>query len=263
MESLRWVDTTYLQKHKTDDPAALRQAYWPSLSLYVPHTRPKPKDPSAPTSLIPKPALRFLKKGAISLAVYALSFTPLVGPLVLPAASFHTFNAAVGPGPASALFLAGMLLPRAWLVVFLQAYYSSRSLVRELLDPYFSRVPFTSSQRRRWFQSRAGILFGFGLAFNVLVRVPLVGVLVYGVAEASTAYLVTKITDPPPEPDDVGDFAERQVEWRNKQRFLSLGLGDLDALETRARTASGTPVGGKAAGASEPPSYDESMATAE
>lgn len=259
MESLRWVDSTYLQKHKSEDPFTLRSMYWPNLSLYTPNSRPK--DPTAPGGILTKTPLRFLKKGAISLAVYALSFAPLIGPLVLPAASFYTFNKAVGPGPASAIFLAGTVLPRAWLVVFLQAYYSSRSLMRELLEPYFSRVPFTAAQKRKWFQSRAGILFGFGLGFNVLVRVPLVGVLVYGIAEASTAYLVTKITDPPPEPDNLGDFAERQVEWRNKQRFLSLGIGDLDALETRPpRTSESATEGGK--GASEPPSYDEAMAPA-
>lgn len=257
MESLRWVDTTYLQKHKSENPSALRSMYYPNLTLYTPNSTPK--DPSASTSVLRKTALRFLKRGLISLAVYAASFAPLVGPLVLPAASFHTFNKAVGPGPASALFLAGMLLPRAWLVVFLQAYYSSRSLMRELLEPYFSRIPFTPAQKRKWFQSRAGILFGFGLGFNLLVRVPLVGVLVYGIAEASTAYLVTKITDPPPEPDRVGEFAERQVEWRNKQKFLSLSIGDLDALETRPRTTSGSATEGDV-GPSEPPSYDEAMA---
>ena len=260
MESLRWVDTTYLQKHKAENPSALRSMYWPNLSLYPPHGKPKGAQPTK--SGIPKTATRFLKRGAISLAVYAASFLPLIGPLVLPAASFYTFNKAVGPGPASALFAAGLLLPRAWLVVFLQAYYSSRSLMRELLEPYFSRVPFTPAQKRRWFQSRAGILFGFGLGFNMLVRVPLVGVLVYGIAEASTAYLVTKITDPPPEPDAAQGFAEAQVEWRNKQRFLSLGIGELDALETRPRTASGGLAEENEEPKSEPPSYDEAMAPA-
>lgn len=261
MESIRWVDTTYLQKHKAENPETLRSLYYPNLSLYIPHA--KLKDPtSTPSSgALPKKALRFLKKGLISLAVYFLSFTPIIGPLVLPAASFYTFNRAVGPGPASAIFAVGVFLPRAWLVVFLQTYYSSRSLMRELLEPYFSRVHFTPKQKKKWFQSRAGILFGFALGFNVLVRVPLVGVLVYGIAEASTAYLVTKITDPPPEPERAGEFAEGQVEWRNKQQFLSLGVWDLDALESRVRRASGGLTGEKVA--SQPPSYDEAMLPAE
>ncbi|SPO05511.1 probable transmembrane protein UsgS [Cephalotrichum gorgonifer] len=271
MESLRWVDTTYLQKHKSESPDTLRSLYYPNLSLYKPHAKPKasaaPKPASSSTSgLLPKTVTRFLKKGLISLAVYALSFAPLIGPLVLPAASFYTFNRAVGPGPASAIFAVGVFLPRAWLVIFLQAYYSSRSLMRELLEPYFSRVHFTSSQRNKWFQSRSGILFGFALGFNVLVRVPLVGVLVYGIAEAATAYLVTKITDPPPAPQEAeaGTFAEGQVVWKNKQRFLSLGLGEMDAFEARPRPEggdSGTGAGGAPDG--EPPSYHEAVMSSE
>lgn len=258
MQSIRWVDTTYLQKHKSENPETLRSLYYPNLSLYTPNA--KRKDPSATSGALSKKAFRFLKKGLISLAVYALSFTPLIGPLVLPAASFYTFNKAVGPGPASAIFAAGLFLPRTWLVVFLQTYYSSRSLMRELLEPYFSRVHFTSKQKKKWFQSRAGILFGFALGFNVLVRVPLVGVLVYGIAEASTAYLVTKVTDPPPEPERAEEFAESQVVWRNKQQFLDLGIWDLDALESRVRRASSGLKGEKV---SQPPSYDEAMLPAE
>jgi hypothetical protein len=39
-------------------------------------------------------------------------------------------------------------------------------------------------------------LFGFGVGFYIFLRIPLLGVLIYGIAEASTAYLITKITDP-------------------------------------------------------------------
>ena len=52
----------------------------------------------------------------------------------------------------------------------------------------------------------------------------------YGVAEASTAYLVTKITDPPPPPAESEGFAESQVIWKNKHDFLRLSLDNLDKL---------------------------------
>lgn len=55
------------------------------------------------------------------------------------------------------------------------------------------------------------------------------GVLIYGVAEASTAYLITKITDPPPPPTDSDQFAESQTRWTNKHEFLRLPLANLDA----------------------------------
>lgn len=50
----------------------------------------------------------------------------------------------------------------------------------------------------------------------------------YGVAEASTAYLITKITDPPPSPAESEAFAESQVTWKNKHDFLQLSLDSLD-----------------------------------
>jgi hypothetical protein len=69
---------------------------------------------------------------------------------------------------------------------------------------------------------------GFGCGFFFILKAPLLGVLVYGIAEASTAYLITKITDPPPPPSESGDFAETQVRWTNKHEFLKLDLVDLD-----------------------------------
>lgn len=52
----------------------------------------------------------------------------------------------------------------------------------------------------------------------------------YGVAEASTAYLITKITDPPPKPAEGPQFAETQVTWKNKHDFLRLSLDNIDKL---------------------------------
>lgn len=63
----------------------------------------------------------------------------------------------------------------------------------------------------------------------------MLGVLIYGIAEASTAYLITKITDPPPPPSERAAFAESQVVWKNKHEFLNLSLGNLDALQTNPR----------------------------
>jgi hypothetical protein len=62
--------------------------------------------------------------------------------------------------------------------------------------------------------------------------VPLLGVLIYGIAEASTAYLITKITDPPPPPAESEGFAETQVAWKNQKEFLKLDLDHLDSLNT-------------------------------
>jgi hypothetical protein len=97
------------------------------------------------------------------------------------------------------------------------------------LEPYFSRIRFTKEQKKHWFHDREGLLFGFGVGFYLFLRIPLLGVLIYGIAEASTAYLITKITDPPPPPACSEGFAASQQEWKNKHEFLNLNLTNLDA----------------------------------
>lgn len=223
---------TYIQKHKHDDPKDLRDMYYPNLRQYS--TRDGSTHTTSTAEAVSMFVSRSSRKAAISLAVYALSYAPIVGRFVLPAASFYTFNQAVGLGPASLIFGTGVFLPRRYLVIFLQAYFSSRRLMRELLEPYFARVHFTSEQKRNWFRSREGLLFGFGIGFYILLRVPLLGVLIYGIAEASTAYLITKVTDPPPPvASNHAAFAESQQEWKNKQKFLSLSLGNLDKIHDK------------------------------
>ncbi|KAI0150656.1 transmembrane protein UsgS [Xylariaceae sp. FL1272] len=231
MDSLRWVDETYVAKHSGEAPLSLRQVYYPNLSKY------KLKDGTThSTSTAENITIfiwRFARKGLVSLAIFALSCVPYFGKLVLPAASFYTFNKAVGLGPAAVIFGTGILLPKRYLIIFLQAYFSSRGLMRNLLEPYFARVHLNKEQKQNWFRSREGLLFGFGIGFYILLRVPLLGVLIYGIAEASTAYLITKITDPPPPADasttEREKFVANQQEWRNKHEFVNLSLSDLDA----------------------------------
>ncbi|OHX00261.1 transmembrane protein [Colletotrichum incanum] len=226
---------TYVQKHKNEDPDKLRDMYYPNLRMY------KVSDGSTHTTstaeAISMFLYRFARKGAISLTVFALSYLPVVGRFVLPAASFYTFNNAVGLGPASLIFGTGIFLPKRYIVIFLQSYFASRSLMRELLEPYFSRVHFTKEQKKNWFRNREGLLFGFAIGFYTMIKIPLVGVLIYGIAEASTAYLITKITDPPPPPAERAAFAESQQEWTNKHEFLNLSLSDLDAIHLKSRPA--------------------------
>jgi hypothetical protein len=70
------------------------------------------------------------------------------------------------------------------------------------------------------------------------LKIPLVGVLIYGIAEASTAYLITKITDPPPPPAESKEWAEHQVQWKNKHEFMSIPLHLLDAHNASIAEAS-------------------------
>lgn len=233
MQSLDWVDRTYIQKHRSDDPTKLRAMYYPNMKLYQRNKR-DPNDPDRvnTTEAVMEFLLHSVRRAGLSIAIYLLSFTPYVGRFVLPAASFYTFRKAVGTQPAVAIFATGIFLPRRYLATFLQSYFASRSLMRQLLDPYFSRIHFTKEQKRQWFKDREGVLFGFGVGFFVFLKIPLVGVLIYGIAEASTAYLITKVTDPPPPPAEAKEFVQSQIRWKNKHEFLSLPLAALDALNT-------------------------------
>lgn len=231
MESLNWVDMTYVQKHKHDDPKELRDMYYPNLRQYS--KRDGSTQSTSTAEAVSMFLYRFARKAGISLAIFSLSYLPIVGRFVLPAASFYTFKNAVGLGPASVIFGTGIFLPRRYLVIFLQTYFSSRSLVRELLEPYFARVRFTKQEKRNWFHNREGLLFGFGIGFYIMLRIPLLGVLIYGIAEASAAYLITKITDPPPPQSQSAGFATREQEWTNKQKFLSLSLANMDKIHDK------------------------------
>ncbi|KAF3479933.1 transmembrane protein UsgS [Arthroderma uncinatum] len=235
MESLRWVDKTYVQKHKLEDPTTLRPMYYDNLRMYsTKGGGGSSKGSKSKLSPLKAFAIRYGKRTGMAMAVYVLSLLPVVGRFVLPCASFYTFNKAVGPGPAVVVFGSGLVLPKRYLIMFLQSYFSSRSLMRELLEPYFSRVKFTPDQKRRWFLDREGVLFGFAVGFYIMLRIPILGVLLYGIAEASTAYLVTKITDPPPPPAYSEGFAEGQVTWTNKHLFLRLPLEALDLPNVKA-----------------------------
>src|SRR5436190_19030517 len=134
MESLRWVDTTYVQKHRSEDARMLRAMYYPNLRMYS-----TSGDPSRFKQLGSSFKLflsRYGRKTVTYLAVYLLSLLPLIGRFVLPAASFFTFKRSVGLTPAIAIFGSGLVIPKRFLVMFLRSYFASRSLMRELVRFY-------------------------------------------------------------------------------------------------------------------------------
>ncbi|KAJ9658613.1 hypothetical protein H2198_003631 [Neophaeococcomyces mojaviensis] len=233
MDSLRWVDQTYIQKHKSDDPKQLRAMYYPTLQMYSTHGAVEKKEKRTFMDGVILFATKYGKRAAISMTIYLLTFIPKIGPFVLPAASFYTFNKAVGPVPAGIIFASGLILPKRYMVSFLQTYFASRSLMSQLLQPYFDRIRYTKQQKKIWFIDRSGVLFGFSAAFAVMLKIPLLGVLIYGIAEASTAYLITKITEPPPPPGDNQAFIDSEVRWKNKHLLLNLPLERLDEFNAK------------------------------
>jgi hypothetical protein len=141
MESLEWVDTTYIRMHKSDDPKGLRALYYPNLRMYqLGHAHGGPKNRKSIIDAVLLFLTRFGKRAGISLAVYTLSFLPVIGRFVLPAASFYTFRKAVSTPPAVVIFATALFLPKRYIVVFLQTYFSSRTLMRELVSTKVTRM---------------------------------------------------------------------------------------------------------------------------
>jgi hypothetical protein len=131
MQSIEWVDTTYVHKHKSESPATLRAMYYPSLVMYP----TKGDAPSRPKSeAIMMFVHRYAKKMGMLFGLYLLSYFPVIGRFVMPATSFFTFRKRVGTAPAAVIFGAGLILPKAYLVKFLHTYFASTSLMRELVS---------------------------------------------------------------------------------------------------------------------------------
>lgn len=132
MQSIQWVDMTYIQKHKSENPNQLRAMYYPHLTMY------SAKGGSGVSRPIPEAIMAFLhrysKKIGMMLGLYLLSMVVIIGRFVMPAASFYTFRNHVGTAPAAAIFGAGLFLPKTYIVTFLHTYFSSRSLMRELVS---------------------------------------------------------------------------------------------------------------------------------
>ena len=182
MQSLDWSDNIYTEKHAKDDKSKLRPLYYTNLSLYS-------YDASRSARSLSKFVRRTFKRLALGVVLYILSLTPGIGKFVFPAAGFYSLYRALDEDilVAAAIAVVGLLLlPKRTYVILVQGWLSTRALTRELLEPYFARIAFTDSQKREWFHEREAVLFGFGLAFYLTIRLPLIGPLTYGIAEAAT-----------------------------------------------------------------------------
>jgi hypothetical protein len=164
IRSLEWSDKMYLEKHANDksSEAPSRPLYSKALELYARHPNPHSSGGFA------KFVRRTVKRLALGLILYLLSLIPGLGKLVFPAAGFYSLYRALGEDLVLAAAVGGLgllLFPKRTYVILIQGWLSTRALTRELLEPYFARIPFTDSQKREWFKEREGVLFG-----KVLVR---------------------------------------------------------------------------------------------
>lgn len=95
----------------------------------------------------------------VTLALFALTLVPFVGPVL---------------GPP------------------LQLWYAARAFSWELLDPYFERVGADYGQQKVQVRSRRATLVGFGLPWVAVMALPFVGPLLFGLAQAAVAVVVAE-----------------------------------------------------------------------
>jgi hypothetical protein len=147
MDSLQWVDQTYIIKHKDEDRAKLRGMYCQNLRLYS--TRDGSTHSKSLANTLKILLLKLGMKAATSLGIFCLSYLPVIGRFVLPGVSFYAFKKAVGLGPAALIFGTSIFLPRKFLVVFLQSYFTSRTLMRDLVGNFLPYRNITNDEKAR------------------------------------------------------------------------------------------------------------------
>lgn len=165
MESLKWVDTTYVQKHKQDDPKTLRAMYYPNLAMYPTTKRNTKASNSSTEQAKPVPralkafAHRYARRIGMLLGIHLASLLPVVGQFVAPAVSFQTFRQSVGTAPAAVIFGTGFLLPKTFLITFLHTYFASRGLMRDLVGhPLSQNMPQFRNETKKKKRKEKSIL---------------------------------------------------------------------------------------------------------
>ncbi|MEM9453201.1 MAG: EI24 domain-containing protein [Myxococcota bacterium] len=80
-----------------------------------------------------------------------------------------------------------------------QGYLSARGLAWELLDPYLDKLELDFGEQRAFVAAHRSALVGFGLPLSFLMAIPLVGPLMFGLAQGAAAQLVVEVIEAPSE----------------------------------------------------------------
>lgn len=76
-----------------------------------------------------------------------------------------------------------------------QLWFTARMLSWELLDVYFERRGLDYAGQRATLVAHRGAMFGFGAPYTLLLAIPVVGSLGFGLAQAAAALLVTEVLE--------------------------------------------------------------------
>jgi CysZ protein len=79
----------------------------------------------------------------------------------------------------------------------LQGYLGARGLAWELLDPYLDKLGLGFSAQQAFVAAHRPALVGFGLPLTLLMAIPVVGPLMFGLAQGAAAQLVVEVIEAP------------------------------------------------------------------
>lgn len=216
LASLQFIDSVYVSKHSENNS---HQYYLNLVSLSTDETITFMKPTLSGIRLKWRSSQEFaafmkrhLYRVLCCIGIFCIGKVPVVGSVILGTISFQNLNSKIGTVNAAVIFCFLQIIPKLYSILFLTTYWGSRNMIHDLLMPYFSRVRFTKSEKDQWMRTREGLLFGFGLCFFIIIhKFSWCGLLIYGFAESSAAYLISKITDPPP------SLASQLLKWSSTQ----------------------------------------------
>ena len=79
----------------------------------------------------------------------------------------------------------------------LQGYLGARGLAWELLDPYLDKLELRFDAQRAFVAAHRPALVGFGLPLMLIMAIPIVGPLLFGLAQGAAAKLVIEVIEAP------------------------------------------------------------------
>ena len=91
---------------------------------------------------------------------------PFVGPVCLGLITFLSLNDKLGTVAfVDSVFVSLISVPNRYSALFLNTYWGSRSMIRDLLLPYFSSTFYQNRKKRSGSKSREGLLFWVWVLF--------------------------------------------------------------------------------------------------
>lgn len=103
-----------------------------------------------------------------------------------------------------------------WLAILLTLFHGTGLLARDLVIPYFNRIPFTTFERIHWTKLREGVMWGFTLVFWMLMNVfPMASFWVFAFAQFSTGHFISTLSGVPPTRLAFYKWTQSQITWKN------------------------------------------------